>query len=343
MAYVMALSAIGILVNIVLVILFIVGFVFLIIGIVNKRREKNKGKAFPVVFIVLGAWLLAAPVFFMSVKLISSVRSDIREMSYESVPEKWRNESVGDNRAAYDVIHVLLEAADEGDRERFASNFAPEIAETDGFSSAMDKFFETYPVGLSECELDGGQVGSSASYREGKATRTGSTNYTCKINGERLRIYLAFCHENDLHPEKVGVTKFYIQNTEAQAAGMDYGSRAVVCNIMSEDGICARLIGGVAYEFTPMPDRVITVDEMRDYLSQYGDLFSLSCAIGEPNVTKKYSNVIQWTHIYELAPVDGEARYVELSTEGKNGEIVSAYLLNETDTLYGAGMLPDDK
>ncbi len=77
-------------------ILFIAGLIFLIAGIITKQKPKNKGKAFPVVFIVIGSLLLVLPVgtalTIIVTQISSSVTTKIESMSYENVTDKWRNE-----------------------------------------------------------------------------------------------------------------------------------------------------------------------------------------------------------------------------------------------------------
>ena len=77
-------------------ILFIAGLIFLIAGIITKQKPKNKGKAFPVVFIVIGSLLLVLPagtaLTIIVTQISSSVTTKIESMSYENVTDKWRNE-----------------------------------------------------------------------------------------------------------------------------------------------------------------------------------------------------------------------------------------------------------
>ncbi|MGN0586125.1 MAG: DUF5104 domain-containing protein [Oscillospiraceae bacterium] len=327
---------------IILGILFIAGLILLIVGIVNKRKPKNKGKKYPVVLIVIGSLLLVLPVgtaVTLTVSMTTSaVTTGIKRMDYENVTDKWRNEWTTDNSAAADAIEELLSCADSGDRERFAKTFTPNIQQSEGFEGYLDDFFAAYPVGMSRCELDGGNVGSSGSYNYGHNIQTGSTSYTCVLDGEWYRIRMSFCYENTDSPDDVGVTFFSIENLGANAMDIDYDI-PLVCNIKS--GVSARLIDNMAFLFEPTPDRVITVEEMTGYLAKYNTLYDISQEIGEPNVTKKYSNCTGYENYYELAPENGEPRYAYICTNSPTGRFLYGYICSDTETFYDYELFPD--
>lgn len=342
MAFVSMIFVFLVIALIILGILFIAGLILLIVGIVNKRKPKNKGKKYPVVLIVIGALLLILPVgsavgLIVSVTT-SAVSTGIKRMDYENVTDKWRNEWTTDNSAAADAIDELLSCADSGDRERFAKTFTPNIQQSEGFEECLDDFFAAYPVGISQCELDGGNVGSSGSYNYGHNVQTGSTSYTCVLDGEWYRIGLAFCYENTDSPDDVGVTFFSIENLGANAMDIDYDI-PLVCNIKS--GVSARLIDNMAFLFEPTPDRVITVEEMTGYLAKYDDLYALSQEIGKPNVTMKYDNCTGYENYYELAPENGEPRYAYLCTNSPTGRLLYGYICSDTETFYDYELFPD--
>lgn len=333
---------------IILGIMFIVGMILLIAGIVNKRREKNKGRKFPVVLIVSGIVFLISPVFVAGGLLVTGVTSaishEIESAEHECVPDEWRSSRlIGDNKAASDVITALLESADAGDKEAFIKNFTPNIQKRADFNSDVDAFFSAYPGGFSTVELEGGLVQSSSSSNEGELEKHGNTRYTCRINGEWYAIYLRFCHGNTLYPDEVGVTGFFIENLETNALDMDYENEFLSCILTDESKVCARLISNRSFVFTPYPDRIITFEEMQQLLSEHGSLASLSEEIGPPNVTIKYSNCTGWDHYYELAPENGEPRYAYLCTNGEHGGILYGYLESETKTLYDYDMIPGER
>ncbi|MBP3856885.1 MAG: DUF5104 domain-containing protein [Ruminiclostridium sp.] len=268
------------------------------------------------------------------------------DYEYDSVPERWRNEWVSDSRAASEVIKALLSSADSGDREAFSENFTPELQASTDFAETLDAFFESYPVGLSECELDGGGVSSEMSTNDGHAKQDGWTHYDCTLNGERYFINLSFCHGNDLEPDKVGVTYFTVRNLEAKAVYNDNSSRDrdyeegtyMLCDIQSSDDICARLIKGNAFLWTPTDTPKLTGEEMGALLDKYGkrppkELWDI---IGEPNAQIKWYNCTGYDIYYELQPEDGEPRYAYICVDGKyRFEIYSAYLCSHEKFFTG--------
>lgn len=328
-----------IIICIILGLLFITGLIFLISGIVKKRKPKYIGKKSPVVFIVTGAVLLVLPVVTALILIITGISNavitNIKRADYDNVTDRWRNEWVTDHAAAEGAIKELLESADKGDRETFAKTFTPNIQEKENFQAVLDTFFESYPVGLSQCELDGGNTGSSGSYDYGHNVQTGGAYYTCMLDGEWYYIGMSFCFENTDAPYNVGVDFFCIENLEANALDAEYADNDhLVCSIKSENEVTARLIGGRGFVFEPTPERVITEEQMIYYISEYTDLSLISSAIGDPNVTKKYSNCVGYDHYYELAPEDGEPRYAYISTESQAGRVVSGYICSDTETFY---------
>ena len=331
---------------IILVILFIAGLILLIAGIVNKCSPKNRDKKFPVVLIAVGALLLALPVGTAAVLTVSGVTSaistGIMRTGYENITDQWRNERITDNGAADGAINELLSCADSGDRERFAKTFTPDIQRSAGFDGYIDEFFAAYPAGLSGCELENGGVGSESSYDCGHNVKTGSTFYTCVTDGEWYRINLEFCFENTDSPDGIGVTFFSVENLEASALDTDYEDRPLVCSIKSEKEVSARLIGNNAFLFEPTPERVITEEELREYLSECDDLDSLSQKIGKPNVTKKYDNCTGYDNYYELAPENGEPRYAYLCTDSPTGRFLYSYICSDKESMYDEGILPGE-
>lgn len=328
-----------IIICIILCLLFITGLIFLIAGIVNKRKPKYIGKKSPAVCIITGSILLLLPVVSTLTLIITSISSavikNIKRADYDNVTDRWRNEWVSDHVAADEAIKQLLESADTGDRETFAKTFTPNIQENENFQVLLDDFFELYPVGLSQCELDGGNAGSSGSYNYGHNVQTGRAYYTCTLNGEWYYIGMSFCFENTDSPDDVGVDFFCIENLEANALDTEYADdEYLVCAIKNENEVTARLIDGRGFVFEPTPERVITETQMCEYLQNYDDLDNLVFEIGAPNVTKKYSNCTGCDHYYELLPEDGEPRYAYICTSFPSGKLLYGYICSDTETFY---------
>jgi len=274
-----------------------------------------------------------------------AVKGYFMDIEYDSVPERWRNEWVSDRRAASEVIEALLSSADSGDREAFSENFTPELQASADFAETLDAFFESYPVGLSECELDGGLVASEMSTHDGYSMQDGSTHYNCTLDGESYFINLCFCHGNDLEPDKVGVTYFTVRNLEAKAVYNDNSSRDrdyeegtyMLCDIRNSEEICARLINGNAYLWTPTDTPKLTADKMGELIEKYGELSPADVwvEIGEPNAQISWYNSTGCDCYYELQPEDGEPRYAHICASRYRGNIYYAYLCTPEKSLNG--------
>lgn len=322
-----------------LIFLFIVGMIFLIVGIVNRRKQKYAGKESPTACIVLGVVFLFLPVgtaILVGISFAGSLFSNLSEnASYESVTDEWRSgKYIGDTRACKEAIEGLLGFADAGDRDSFEKMFTPKLQESEDFQTTVDAFFSAYPNGLSNCEREGGNAMTSGSTNYGVVVEKTSTYYTCFLDGEWYYIGLGFCLKNTESPEDVGVTFFCIENLEANAIDREYGEdEFLVCEIMDENEISARLINGRGYLFTPTPDRSVTVAEMKELLAQYDDLDDLSDRIGEPNVSKPVYNSTGDDYYYELVPEDGKPRYAYICAHPISGEIYYSFICSDLDMV----------
>lgn len=318
--------------------LFIIGLIFLIIGIISKAKTANVRKKFPTVFIVIGSLLLSIPVLtvilFAAGGISSQISTSIKRQSYTSVTDKWRNEWTTDHSAAKAATEQLFSAAEAEDWDLFKKTFTPNIQNSPSFEKAVDEFIAAYPKGIGKCELEGGAVSSGGSYNHGHNTQHGSTDYTCTLDGKWYCIRLSFCYECTDSPDDVGVDFLSIENLEGYALDEDYSGKNLVCNIKSENEVSARLIHNSGFIFQPYPERNITVQQIKEYLEKYDDLYHLEQEIGKPNVNIKYDNCTGYDHYYELAPENGEPRYAYLCTNSPTGRFISGYVCSDTKSFY---------
>lgn len=265
-----------------------------------------------------------------------------QEAEYDNPIDKWRNEWVSEYTAQRDAINGLLGAADSGDRSAFADMFAPVVKNNEKFSAQLDSFFEAYPVGFSECELDRRSGGGGGSYNYGEVVRTSSDVYNCWLGDEWYHITVHYCYENTTAPDEVGVDFFCIENMEASAVDRKYSDDDfIVCSIIDESKVTARMIGGYPFVFEPTPERSITLEQMREYLEKYDDLWHLTQEIGKPNVTKKYENSTGYDHYYELTSSDGSPLYAHIVTGTQSGSIYRGYICNDEKTFYDEFLMVD--
>lgn len=320
---------------IVLGLLFVVGLVLLLVGLINRKKPKYEGKKSPVVCISIGSVLLLIPVVTVVVLIGNAVYSEIIEKNirYDNVADKWRHQDVYDHQAVDEAIDALLSSADKGDSEAFADVFTPNLQKDIRFDNELDAFFKNYPVGLSQCELDGGLTSSNSSFVNDESVENASAYFTCVLDGEWYFITMKLCYDNTASPDDVGITFFCIENLEANAVGREYSDNEhIICELVDEKFVSARLICGKGFCFTDYPEREISEEMMRSCLESCDSISEISQLIGEPNVTKKYDGSAGCDYYYELTPENGEPRYAHISTS-RNGDLLYAYVCSDTDSL----------
>ncbi|MBQ1441580.1 MAG: DUF5104 domain-containing protein [Clostridia bacterium] len=328
---------------IVLAILFIVGIILLVRGFMNKHLAEYAGKKSPKIMMITGGVFVSLPlVLFVCLavwSITSSVSTIFNRSRYECIPDIWRHESVSDSQAKSDIINALLVSADKGNREAFARNFTPEIQRKSGFDAAVDRFFESYPVGLSKCDKKDESGGGTGSYDYGHKVLNDSLNYYCILDGDWYCVNLEYCYCNTDEPDKVGVTGFWIRNLEASAVFEGEGGKTdeyLVCDIKSSSEVQARLIGGRAYVWRTTGEPRVTAEQLRAALTKIDRLDSpaLNLMLGEPNVGIKNDGSSDYAYFYELKPENGEPRYAYFQTDSEFGRILWAFLCTPYEVDY---------
>ena len=294
------------------------------------------------------AFIMACALLFVfsgcrAADLLSGFLSSGKQKAeYDNPVDEWRNEQgyASESEARKNAINWLLSTADSGDRSAFAGLFAQVIANKESFSAQVDSFFEAYPKGFSECELNrlGGTGDSSFEY--GDVEHRWTDSYTCFLDGEWYYIHLSFCYQNTKAPDEVGITFFSVENLEAFALDESY-SEDVVCRIADESQVTARLINGRGFVFEPSPERSVTLEQMQGYLEKCDNMRELTQLIGEPNVTKKYSNATGCDYYYELASDDGSPLYAYIVAGYLSGEIYFGHVCSDEKILYNVTLIED--
>ena len=341
--------AIAIVIAIILGIIFIIGLVQLIIGLVKKKKNpESAGK----ILILCGGIMVAVPAV-ITLAFVVFLFGRIFDTPFgrnQSIPEQWQHSRVTDNKAADEAITELLASSDDFDKERFMNCFAMEQRKDPNFVKYIDDYFSAYPIGLSECELDGGLVQSSSSYNYGHNVQTGFADYTCTIDDDYYFITLDFCFDNTDEPDKVGVTSFSVRNLEAEAVWRaetivfdedDYTPR-VECSIISDSEVNARLIDGSGFVWTETENEKLSADEMKKLLEKVVNLDDALFVntVGQPNAEYKYYNATGSDYYYELQPENGEPRYAHIVTSTQYGRIINGYLCTPFETDYSYELCP---
>jgi len=271
---------------------------------------------------------------------------------YDSIVEKWQNETIFEGEASEDAINALLNAADANDHDEFAENFTEEVRERAGFDGAVNKFLAVYPKGLSKADLKYMGGGAGGSSRGDNLVKGATYSYECTLNGDWYHINVSFCFVNDQEPEKIGVEHFEIMNLNAEAYHTDlasddpyyYEKFYLLCDIKSEEEMPARMIAGSPYLWKTTDNRKLTEDEMRDLLYQYGgDLGNreLREILGDSNAYYKSFNSTGYFHYYELQPKNGEPRYARICCQTTYGKIYDAYVCTRDDIIYDNPLYDD--
>ena len=147
--------------------------------------------------------------------------------------------------------------------------------------------------------------------------------------------------------EKVGVTNFNIMNLEGAAYFNNESNKKpfyfedeyLICRIMNDQEISARMINGIPFLWTDTPEPKLTEDEMRELLTDYRDkgigIPEVQDVIGEPNAGIKLFNATGYDYYYELEPKeDGTPQYVHINTSTEKGRIIAAYLCDSENEYY---------
>lgn len=271
--------------------------------------------------------------------------------SCKNVREYWKSHYNSERTAADQAYKKLFEAAEKDDKVRFADNFTEEVRTRSDFNVFLDAFFEKYPKGLSKCETEYSSQGSSGSYDYGDKKETAHCCYILTFEGQKYWIHMGYCYKSTKHPEELGITYLSIMNLEGYALFLternarlfenpdyDYNKEVpLVCIILGEDTVKARLINKVPYQWADTDSKKLTEDEMRKLLTDNRNegIKPVMEKIGEPNVTAHFYGNNSYTYIYELTSKDGEHRYAVISTSRQFGRIIDAYTCTADSCDYG--------
>ena len=302
-----------------------------------RERDRNMRKK-PAVLLIVTCMLLSGCGFLKSLD------------SCKNVQEYWKSHYNSERTAADQAYKKLFEAAEKGDKERFADNFTEEVRTGSGFSVFLDAFFDKYPKGLSKCKMEYHAGGSSGSYENGEKKETAHCSYTLTFEGQHFWIHMGYCYRNTKHPEELGIKYLSIMNLEGYALFITdnnaklyenpdydyYKEVPIVCIILGEDTVKARLINNTPYQWLDTGAKQLTEDEMRNLLTgnRNEGIKPVIEQLGEPNVAIANNNGGSYTYIYELASSDGEPRYALISTSRQYGRIIDAYACTEGSCDY---------
>ena len=275
--------------------LFLLGLALFIVYLVQRSKKKKRGEKASKAPLVASMFFLALPIAALIWFAVSVISSKITQMGYEDCTDKWKNEHVFDAEARNDIITELFAAADSGDKEKIMALFTDEIQADSALEKQVDAFLAEYEAGFSGLEFDHSGGGSSG----GGGVSTFSSGGTIIKNGEIYYIIMRACHENEEHPEKVGLEGFEIYSSKAEVLRMNdeayTDERYIRCEIEVEKDFDLRMIDGEPYRFTEI-ERELTAEQVKKAVEASRNADDLSAIIGKPNAVWKDMYLI-----YELA------------------------------------------
>ena len=327
-----------------LVICFFVGLILLVRKKKKKPLAEYANSQLPKKLMIAGTVLLSIPLVTIAALAVTGIFSSAKTLydrsNYDCIPDIWRKESVSQSSAEEEILKALLVTADNGNREAFAMNFTPEMQEKKGFDKAIDNFFNAYPGDLSECKKNN-ITRNDSSVNENDSIKTDGLYFRCDVEQDNYFIIVEYCYFNKKDPDKVGVTQFRVMNLKAAAVYYENESanpadQYPICDIETSSRIDARLIGGAPYIWTPTDTPDISATQLRVLLKDEGRLDSrlLYDRLGEPNVGIKQPDSTEYGYFYEIAPENGEPRYVYFQTDSEFGNILWAMLCTPYEVDY---------
>lgn len=275
--------------------LTVTGIALLIVYLVQRSKKKKRGEKASKAPLVASMFFLALPIAALIWFTVSVISSKITQMGYEDCTDKWKNEHVFDAEARNDIITELFAAADSGNKEKIMALFTDEIQADSELEKQVDAFLAGYEAGFSGLEFDHDGGGSTG----GGGVSTFSSGGTIIKDGEIYYIRMRACHENEEHPEKVGLEGFEIYSAKAETLKMNdeayTDERYIRCEIEVEKDFNLRMIDGMPYRFTEI-ERELTAEQVKKAVEASRDADDLFAIIGEPNAVWKDMYLI-----YELA------------------------------------------
>jgi len=278
---------------------FTVGLILLIIGLITRWRARKKGlkKMYPKVLIGLALPLLILPAIAVVVPIVGIL------VDRGTHPTKYMSED-----ALYEMqVTAFMKAAEAGDEEAMFELFTasqqadPELR---GQIEALMKAFPR-PVDFVQDRL---QTGSSSSWDDGKETTECSGWFYFVSGGENYYLNFDTTVTNDLHPEEVGITYVILWTEKTFCEKPKEFPEGDGVYVILENGLDyeTRRIGGYPEIFVPY-DRVITEQEVWDFLAGSRSLVAFREKFGEPNVDEE-----NYKCVYEITRADGQIWYAEL-------------------------------
>lgn len=330
MFFVFILICIGI-----LVLMFLLGSILLIIGLIKKKKYENQGKKAPKLLIISGSILLGIPILIVGVIFITGISSEIKtriqRKGYDSCIDKWKHEWVSDHAASDEALEWIIDAAEKQDKEAIMSVFTEEIQDDEKLSQQIDAFLEDYPGGFAEIEFDQKGGSSPGSVRDGKVVNQFYYSYEGVKDGEYYYIEIGGCNQNEEDSDLVGVEYFILKSERAEVYYDDISedghtySEYILADVHVNGDFETRRIWGYPWKYYDY-DRTITKEEMIQAFRSYERLADIEERLGKPNGV----NLALREVVYEIESEDGNPRYAILTYDYYKHIVGGLQLAGET-------------
>lgn len=246
------------------------------------------------------------------------------------VPEFW-NVVDHDHSLLQDTIDAFFQAVDAQDAAAVREMFSPRILrEDDDLGEMIDRLFALYPGPTDDCLVQR----SPGSSRHIGWKRRANTHVWFPVvsNGVNYYCYISYTYRDDEHPDNIGIEKLIFTTEKVRCSETFWNDRKqlgdglTVIEDVPGDYLTCR-IGDEAFVYTPT-DRVITQEDILDFLAQDTRWDAFTARFGEPNAHSPYSDSSCY---YRLADQDGQPRYahITLHTVENEKSVYSVILLDD--------------
>lgn len=300
------------------VLLFILLFVFLgglamfIVGLVTKIRAKsqNRKKIYPNVLLGLSIPIMILPVLIFTVAALDF---------YNQVINKQSDEVVFNEK-----LEEFFDAADSSDSQAIYDLFSKSAQDSD-LKQQIDDFLKVYPTNPDIEYVDG--VGSADSFGDEHYEILESL-FVFSKDGEDYYCYMVYTSRYDSDEDEVGINSFTVESPEVYCdESFEFpDDNGLYINISDDYDYETVRIEGYPRIFTSY-DRIITEEQVTEFLKSNVDFADFKDKFGEPNVEDV-------GYYYELQSVNGEKRFLEIFAYDYNDSISSATIVDDVGEYF---------
>lgn len=209
------------------------------------------------------------------------------------------------------VIEDFITAMDARDPDAIKEMLCSNMRESENVDELIQELFDFYPGHTEGNDWDGKPP--SSSYSKGQGYRYYQIGEEITLFSEDAAYYCYLelrCRDSD--EGGIGVRRICMASEKVRCSeDFTWPQEAGIYVFTDADGdYLTRRVGGSPIIYTPM-ERMISEDDILDFISETTDFGDFSDKFGIPNGEKLYG----LCPVYELCPVDGEIRYAVFMLE----------------------------